>query len=80
MFQELGEGVDVIHGEAREALHDGLRRLNSPKPRGDGDYTRSIAAHPPLRVVPQLLYAERKRMEEAMGMLIIRHKVKDYGK
>ena len=46
----------------------------------DGDYTRSIAAHPPLRVVPQLLYAERKQMEEAMGMLIIRHKVKDYGK
>jgi hypothetical protein len=26
----------------------------------DGDHTPSIAAHPPLRVVPQLLYAERK--------------------
>ena len=25
MFQELGEGPDVIHGEAREALPDGLR-------------------------------------------------------
>jgi hypothetical protein len=25
-------------------LHDGLKRLNSLKPRGDGDYTRSIAA------------------------------------
>jgi hypothetical protein len=26
MSQELGEGTDVIHGEAREALPDGLRR------------------------------------------------------
>ena len=31
MFQELGEGTDVIHGEVRVALPDGLRRrLNPP--------------------------------------------------
>jgi hypothetical protein len=37
MFQALGEGTDVIHGEAREALPDGLRRrLNPPKPKRRG--------------------------------------------
>ena len=42
MFQELGEGPDVIHGEAREALPDGLRRrLNPPKPRGKAKANRS---------------------------------------
>jgi len=40
-----------------------------------------IAAHPPLRVVPPNSYIlSGKQMEEAMGMLIIRHKVKDYDK
>ena len=42
MFQELGEGTVVIHGEAREALPDGLRRrLNPPKPRGKAKANRS---------------------------------------
>jgi len=43
MFQELGEGTDVIHGEAREALPDGLRRrLDPPKPRGKAKAPRPI--------------------------------------
>jgi len=43
MFQELGEGADVIHGEAREALPDGLRRrLNPPKPRRKAKAPRPI--------------------------------------
>ena len=46
----------------------------------DGDYMWSIAAHPPFRVVPPTpICLSGKQMEEAMGMLIIRHKVKDYG-
>ena len=71
MFQELGEGTDVIHGEAREALPDGLRRrLNPPKPRGKAKallpITCRTAIDQPLNrrqvsaSCPQLLYAERK--------------------
>ena len=70
MFQELGEGTDIIHGEAREALPDGLRRrLNPPKPRGKAKAPRPItcrtAIDQPLNrrqvsaSCPQLLHAER---------------------
>jgi hypothetical protein len=49
---------------------DGLQALTPPE-----------AGNPPLRVVPPNSYMlSGKQMEEAMGMLIIRHKVKDYGK
>ena len=49
MLQELGEGTDVIHGEAREALPDGLRRrLNPPKPRGKAKAPRPITCRTPL--------------------------------
>jgi hypothetical protein len=92
MFQELGEGTDVIHGEAREALPDGLRRrLNPPKPRGKAKAPRPITCRtaidqPPsiadrlARRAPNSYMLSGKQMEEAMGMLIIRHKVKDYDK
>jgi hypothetical protein len=91
MFQELGESTDVIHGEAREALPDGLRRrLNPPKPRGKAKAPRPItcrtAIDQPLNrrqvsaSCPQLLYVERKADGGSHGDLIIRHKVKDYGK
>src|SRR6478736_10073839 len=46
----------------------------------DGDYTRSIAAHLHFASCPNSYMLRGKQMEEAMGMLIIRHKVKDYGK
>ena len=46
MLQELGEGTDVIHGEAREALPDGLR--NPPKPRGKAKAPRPITCRTSL--------------------------------
>ena len=85
MFQELGEGTNVIHGEAREALPDGLRRrLNPPKPRGKAKAPRPITCRTAIdrlaRRAPNSHMLSGEQMEEAMCMLIIRHKVKDYGK
>jgi hypothetical protein len=44
MIQELGEGIDVIHGEAREALPDGQPSQTSRQSQSESKLKRRLAS------------------------------------